>query len=219
MIEDNLNRIKQSIPKNVKLVAVSKTKPNADILIAYKAGQRVFGENKVQELAQKQSELPTDIEWHLIGHLQTNKVKFIAQFVSLIHAVDSLKLLKEINKQAKKHNRTINCLLQFHIAQEESKFGLNFDQAKELLSSQDFIELQNVSIAGVMGMASNTSNEEQVRGEFQTMENYFNVLKSHYFKFNDNFQHISMGMSGDYQIAIEEGSNMVRLGSSIFGLR
>ena len=219
MIEDNLNRIKQSIPKNVKLVAVSKTKPNADILIAYKAGQRVFGENKVQELAQKQSELPTDIEWHLIGHLQTNKVKFIAQFVSLIHAVDSLKLLKEINKQAKKHSRTINCLLQFHIAQEESKFGLNFDQAKELLSSQDFIELQNVSIAGVMGMASNTSNEEQVRGEFQTMENYFNVLKSHYFKFNDNFQHISMGMSGDYQIAIEEGSNMVRLGSSIFGLR
>ncbi|MGY8927459.1 MAG: YggS family pyridoxal phosphate-dependent enzyme [Flavobacteriales bacterium] len=219
MIEENLNRIKQSIPKNVKLVAVSKTKPNADILIAYKAGQRVFGENKVQELAQKQSELPTDIEWHLIGHLQTNKVKFIAQFVSLIHAVDSLKLLKEINKQAKKHSRTINCLLQFHIAQEESKFGLNFDQAKELLSSQDFIELQNVSIAGVMGMASNTSNEEQVRGEFQTMENYFNVLKSHYFKFNDNFQHISMGMSGDYQIAIEEGSNMVRLGSSIFGLR
>ncbi len=219
MIEENLNRIKQSIPKNVKLVAVSKTKPNADILIAYQAGQRVFGENKVQELAQKQSELPTDIEWHLIGHLQTNKVKFIAQFVSLIHAVDSLKLLKEINKQAKKHSRTINCLLQFHIAQEESKFGLNFDQAKELLSSQDFIELQNVSIAGVMGMASNTSNEEQVRGEFQTMENYFNVLKSHYFKFNDNFQHISMGMSGDYQIAIEEGSNMVRLGSSIFGLR
>ncbi|MDB4324209.1 YggS family pyridoxal phosphate-dependent enzyme [Crocinitomicaceae bacterium] len=219
MIEENLNRIKQSIPKNVKLVAVSKTKPNADILIAYKAGQRVFGENKVQELAQKQSELPTDIEWHLIGHLQTNKVKFIAQFVSLIHAVDSLKLLKEINKQAKKHSRTINCLLQFHIAQEESKFGLNFDQAKELLSSQDFIELQNVSIAGVMGMASNTLNEEQVRGEFQTMENYFNVLKSHYFKFNDNFQHISMGMSGDYQIAIEEGSNMVRLGSSIFGLR
>ena len=219
MIEENLNRIKQSIPKNVKLVAVSKTKPNADILIAYQAGQRVFGENKVQELAQKQSELPTDIEWHLIGHLQTNKVKFIAQFVSLIHAVDSLKLLKEINKQAKKHSRTINCLLQFHIAQEKSKFGLNFDQAKELLSSQDFIELQNVSIAGVMGMASNTSNEEQVRGEFQTMENYFNVLKSHYFKFNDNFQHISMGMSGDYQIAIEEGSNMVRLGSSIFGLR
>ena len=219
MIEENLNRIKQSIPKNVKLVAVSKTKPNADILIAYKAGQRVFGENKVQELAQKQSELPTDIEWHLIGHLQTNKVKFIAQFVSLIHAVDSLKLLKEINKQAKKHSRTIKCLLQFHIAQEESKFGLNFDQAKELLSSQDFIELQNVSIAGVMGMASNTLNEEQVRGEFQTMENYFNVLKSHYFKFNDNFQHISMGMSGDYQIAIEEGSNMVRLGSSIFGLR
>ena len=150
MIEENLNRIKQSIPKNVKLVAVSKTKPNADILIAYKAGQRVFGENKVQELAQKQSELPTDIEWHLIGHLQTNKVKFIAQFVSLIHAVDSLKLLKEINKQAKKHSRTINCLLQFHIAQEESKFGLNFDQAKELLSSQDFIELQNVSIANVL---------------------------------------------------------------------
>ena len=219
MIEENLIRVKKTIPKNVKLVAVSKTKPNADILIAYEAGQRVFGENKVQELTQKQSELPDDIEWHLIGHLQSNKVKFIAPFVSLIHAVDSLKLLKEINKQAKKNNRTINCLLQFHIAQEESKFGLNFEQAQELLSSQDFIELQNISISGVMGMASNTEDEEQVREEFQTLENYFNVLKSHYFKFNDNFQHLSMGMSGDYLIAIEEGSNMVRVGSLIFGSR
>jgi len=219
MIKDNLARVRQNIPSDVTLVAVSKTKPNSSILEAYEEGQRIFGENKVQECVEKQEALPKDIEWHLIGHLQTNKVKYIAPFVKLIHAVDSLKLLKEINKQAKKNNRTIDCLLQFHIAREETKFGLSFIEVQELLSSTEFIELQNISITGVMGMATFTNNEEQIREEFQALENYFNVIKSHFFKFNDAFKTISMGMSGDYQIAIEEGSTMVRVGSSIFGER
>jgi PLP dependent protein len=219
MIKENLVRIKESLPSDVTLVAVSKTKPLEDIMEAYEAGQRIFGENKVQELVDKQAVLPEDIEWHLIGHLQRNKVKYIAPFVSLIHAVDSIKLLKEINKQAKNNDRTIDCLLQFHIATEESKFGLNFDEAREILASEEFLSLQNISIAGVMGMATFTKNEEQVRDEFRSLENYFNVLKSHNFKFNDEFRHISMGMSGDYKLAIEEGSTMVRVGSSIFGSR
>ena len=219
MIKENLLSVKENIPEDVTLVAVSKTKPNEAIIEAYNCGQRIFGENKVQELTEKHEKLPKDIEWHLVGHLQSNKVKYIAPFVSLIHAVDSLKLLKEINKQALKNNRVINCLLQFHIAEEESKFGLNFEEAKEILESSDFVEMQNISIVGIMGMASFTTNEEKIRGEFQTMENYFNVIKSHFFKFNNNFQHISMGMSGDYKIAIEEGSTMVRVGSSIFGSR
>ncbi len=219
MIKEDLKKVRNNIPNDVTLVAVSKTKPNSDILEAYKAGQRIFGENKVQECVEKHESLPKDINWHLIGHLQTNKVKYIAPFVALIHAVDSFKLLKEINKQAKKNNRTIDCLLQFHIAQEESKFGLSFIEAQELLGLPEFVELQNVSVIGVMGMATFTENEEQVREEFQALENYFNVLKSHFFKFNDAFKTISMGMSGDYQIAIEEGSTMVRVGSSIFGNR
>ncbi|HIP32998.1 MAG TPA: YggS family pyridoxal phosphate-dependent enzyme [Crocinitomicaceae bacterium] len=219
MIKENLKAVRVNIPTDVTLVAVSKTKPIEDILEAYAEGQRIFGENKVQELVDKYEVLPKDIEWHLIGHLQTNKVKYIAPFVSLIHAVDSLKLLKEINKQAKKNGRTIDCLLQFHIAQESSKFGLSFEYAREILESNEFVELQNISIAGVMGMATFTNNEEKIREEFQALENYFNVLKSHYFKFNNHFQHISMGMSGDYQIAIDEGSTMVRVGSSIFGSR
>ena len=219
MIKENLKNIKAVIPSSVSLVAVSKTKPNDAILEAYNAGQRIFGENKVQELTQKQLDLPEDIEWHFIGHLQSKKVKSIAPFVSLIHAVDSIKLLTEINKQALKNNRTINCLLQFHIATEQSKFGLTFEEVREILESDAFVELQNISITGVMGMATFTENENQVREEFQALENYFNVLKSHYFKFNDNFEHISMGMSGDFQIAIEEGSTMVRIGSSIFGSR
>ncbi len=219
MIKENLSIVRENIPEGVTLVAVSKTKPNEMILEAYHEGQRIFGENKVQELVEKQEHLPKDIEWHLIGHLQTNKVKYIAPFVKLIHAVDSLKLLKEIDKQAKKNKRTIDCLLQFHIAQEESKFGLSFIEAQELLSSPEFITLQNISITGVMGMATFTDNEEQIREEFQALENYFNVIKSHYFKFNDAFSIISMGMSGDYKIAIEEGSTMVRVGSSIFGKR
>lgn len=219
MIKENLKSVKANIPDKVTLVAVSKTKPNESILEAYNEGQRIFGENKVQELAEKQAALPQDIEWHLIGHLQTNKVKYIAPFVSLIHAVDSFKLLREINKQAKKNDRIINCLLQFHVAEEDSKFGLTFEEVREILESNEFVELQNISITGIMGMATFTNNEEQVREEFQALENYFNVLKSHYFKFNNHFQHISMGMSGDYQIAIEEGSTMVRVGSSIFGSR
>jgi len=219
MIRENLELIRAEIPSGVTLVAVSKTKPVEMLKEAYDAGQRVFGENKVQELVDKFAELPEDIEWHMIGHLQTNKVKYIAPFVSLIHAVDSLKLLREINKQAKKNDRIINCLLQFHIAEEESKFGLSFDDGREILESNEFVEMENVSVVGVMGMATFTSDQEQVRDEFRTLENYFNVLKSHYFKFNNNFEHISMGMSGDYKLAIEEGSNMVRIGSSIFGSR
>ena len=219
MIVDRLSEIRDEIPKEVTLVAVSKTKPASDIQIAYDAGQRIFGENKVQELTAKEEALPKDIQWHFIGHLQTNKVKYIASFVSVIHAVDSLKLLEEINKHAIKNNRTIDCLLQFHIADEESKFGLDFEKAQELLGSREFVELQNVNIIGVMGMATFTKNEEQVRDEFQNLESYFNVLKSHYFKFNEDFRTISMGMSGDYRLAIEEGSNMIRLGSTIFGAR
>jgi pyridoxal phosphate enzyme (YggS family) len=219
MIRENLELIRAEIPSGVTLVAVSKTKPAHMLQEAYDAGQRIFGENKVQELVDKFGELPEDIEWHMIGHLQSNKVKYIAPFVSLIHAVDSLKLLREINKQAKKNDRIINCLLQFHIAEEESKFGLSFDDGREILESNEFVEMENVSVVGVMGMATFTSDQEQVRDEFRTLENYFNVLKSHYFKFNDSFEHISMGMSGDYKLAIEEGSNMVRIGSSIFGSR
>jgi len=219
MIAENLKKIKATISANVTLVAVSKTKPASDILEAYACGQRVFGENKVQELADKAEVLPKDIEWHMIGHLQSNKVKYIAPFVSMIHSVDGMKLLSEINKQGKKNDRVINCLLQFHIAQEDTKFGLSFEEAQELLSSRDFITMDNISIVGVMGMATFTDNEDQLRQEFTTLENYFHVLKSHFFKFNEDFKHISMGMSGDYQIAIEEGSNMVRVGSSIFGSR
>ena len=219
MIKENLERIRQDIPDNVTLVAVSKTKPVSDLLEAYDNGQLVFGENKAQELVLKAQELPKDIEWHMIGHLQTNKVKIIAPFVHLIHAVDSIKLLKEINKQAAKNKRIIRCLLQFHIAKEESKFGMDFVAVKNLLGSNDFIEMQNISIVGLMGMATFTDNKEQIIDEFRSLEGYFQIVKSHFFKFNDAFEHISMGMSGDYKIAIEEGSTMVRIGSSIFGAR
>lgn len=219
MIQDNLGKIINEIPQNVTLVAVSKTKPVSDILTAYQAGQRVFGENKVQELCQKQEQLPLDIQWHLIGHLQTNKVKYIAPFVSLIHAVDSLKLLQEINKEAKKNNRIIDCLLQFHIAQEDTKFGLDFEEASEILKDEKYIEMDNIRIVGVMGMASFTDNIEQIHDEFRNLHAYFQIIKSHFFKFNHDFKEISIGMSGDYKIAIEEGSTMIRVGSSIFGGR
>lgn len=219
MNETEFNSFKNDLPEDVTLVAVSKTKPAEDIQKMYSYGQRHFGENKVQELVDKQDTLPKDIKWHFIGHLQTNKVKYLAPFVSLIHAVDSLKLLKEINKEAKKNDRIIECLLQFHIAQEDSKFGLNFDEAQEILDSKTFVEMQNVSIVGVMGMASFSDDSNLVRSEFQTLEGYFQILKSHYFKFNDNFKEISMGMSGDYGIAIEEGSTMIRIGSKLFGAR
>ena len=219
MISENLNTVKTTIPEGVELVAVSKTKPNAVLLEAYKAGQRVFGENKVQELVDKSQALPKDIEWHFIGHLQTNKVKYIADFVHLIHAVDSLKLLKEINKQAKKHDRIINVLLQFHIAEEDSKFGLRYEEAEDVLDSPEFFSLKHVRIVGVMGMATFTSDQDQIRREFRQLNNFFHILKSKQFKFAEYFKTVSMGMSGDYAIAIEEGSNMVRIGSSIFGSR
>jgi PLP dependent protein len=218
-LANRLSQLKQELPEEVVLVAVSKTKPAELVQEAYDAGQRVFGENKVQELVDKWEVLPKDIEWHLIGHLQSNKVKYIAPFVSMIHSVDSFKLLQEINKQAEKNNRVIPCLLQFHIAQEETKFGLSFEEAEEILQNREFIEMDHVSIVGLMGMASFVDNEEQVRDEFRTLYNYFAILKSNYFKYNPDFKVISMGMSGDYQLAIEEGSTMIRVGSSLFGNR
>jgi hypothetical protein len=219
MIVKNLVNVQDSLSENVKLIAVSKTKPASDIQTLYDAGQRAFGENKVQELVEKYEVLPKDIKWHLIGHLQSNKVKYIAPFVHLIHGVDSFKLLKEINKEGGKCKRIIPCLLQFHIAQEETKFGFSFEEAQEMLESNEFVELQHVAIHGVMGMASFTENENQIHEEFQTLHNYFQLIKSHYFKFNTDFKEISMGMSGDYKIAMEEGSTMVRVGSTIFGSR
>ena len=219
MIKENLDAIRKTIPEDVTLVAVSKTKPVSALQEVYDAGQRHFGENKVQEMTEKSEVLPKDIKWHLIGHLQTNKVKYIAPYVHLIHSVDSFKLLKEIDKEAKKNNRIIDCLLQFHVAQEETKFGLDFEEAKELIENPEFIDLHNVHLVGVMGMASFTENEDVVRKEFQQLEEYFQLIKSYYFTFNDDFKEISMGMSGDYQLAIEEGSTMVRVGSSIFGTR
>ncbi|TNE55249.1 MAG: YggS family pyridoxal phosphate-dependent enzyme [Bacteroidetes bacterium] len=219
MSRENWEKIVEILPEEVTLVAVSKTKPVAAIQDLYDAGQRVFGENKVQELCEKEEVLPKDIQWHMIGHLQRNKVKYMASFVTLIHGVDSLRLLEQINKEAARNNRVIDCLLQFHIAEEESKFGLNFEEASDLLESDEFIQMENVRIVGIMGMASNTSDEEQVRDEFRTLRNYFEILKSHYFRFNEDFKEVSMGMSGDYLLAVEEGSTMVRIGSALFGQR
>jgi pyridoxal phosphate enzyme (YggS family) len=218
-IAENLQEVRKEIPAHVTLVAVSKTKPNEAILEAYEFGERIFGENRVQELADKWEALPKGIEWHMIGHLQSNKVKYIAPFVSLIHAVDKDKLLYEIDKEAKKNNRVIRVLLQFHIADEDTKFGLSLDEAEELLESERFRELKNIEVAGVMGMATFTEDENQVRKEFQTLKSTFDKLKSAYFSSTPSFKEISMGMSGDYRIAIEEGSTMVRIGSSIFGTR
>ncbi len=214
-IKDNLNQIKSELPERVTLVAVSKTKPNEDILEAYEAGQRVFGENKVQEMVQKWEDLPKDIDWHMIGHVQRNKVKYMAEFVSLIHGVDSPRLLKEINKQAKKHGRVIPCLLQIHIAEEDTKFGLDKAELEELIESDAFKAMENIKIVGLMGMATFTDDENQVRKEFAQLKSMFENLKTKL----DDITILSMGMSGDYQIAIEEGSNMVRIGSSIFGAR
>ncbi len=218
-IAESLLNIKNTLPPSVTLVAVSKTKPASDILEAYNAGQRHFGENKVQELCEKQAVLPADIQWHLIGHLQSNKVKYIAPFVSLIHAVDSFKLLQEINKQAAKNNRTIPVLLQFHIATEESKFGFSKLEALEMLESSEFKHLENIQIMGVMGMATFSENTDLIRQEFTELKNIFSELKLQNFQNNSNFKEISMGMSGDYEIAIAQGSTMIRVGSSIFGGR
>lgn len=218
-IQDNLNSFRNQLPAGIKLVAVSKTKPVNIIDEAYNAGQRCFGENKVQELVEKQPLLPDEIEWHFIGHLQRNKVKFIAPFVSLIHAVDSLKLLNEINKHASNNNRIINCLLQFHIAKESTKFGLNYNEATELLESDQYNSFKHVNIIGVMGMATFTDNTEQVRFEFRLLKTYFNEMKEKYFSEKETFREISMGMSDDYKTAIEEGSTMLRIGTKIFGER
>ncbi len=218
MIKENLKNIQQHIPNHVTLVAVSKTKPIVDIQEAYDAGQRVFGENKVQEMVTKYDELPKDIEWHMIGHLQRNKVKYMAHFVNLIHGVDSFKTLQEINKQAKKHNRVINCLLQARIAEEETKFGLSFDDIQQIVNDENFSELTNIKVVGLMGMATFTDNQEQLRNEFSSLSSFFNSIKSTV-KNNFELEILSMGMSGDYQLAIDCGSTMVRIGSSIFGAR
>ncbi len=217
-IAENILKIKNEIPENVKLVAVSKTKPDAAILEAYEVGQRVFGENKVQELVDKYERLPKDIEWHFIGHLQSNKVKYIAPFVCLVHGVDSLKLLKEIDKQGAKCERIIDCLLQFHIASESAKFGFYKEEAFELLQSPEFKTLKNIRIVGVMGMATYTDDDAQIRKEFANLKSYFAEIKEKFIP-EETFKEISMGMSADYTIAIEEGSTMIRLGSSIFGIR
>lgn len=218
-VAENISKFLEQIPEHVKLVAVSKTKPNEAILDAYQVGHRIFGENKVQDLSVKAAQLPNDIEWHFIGHLQTNKVKYIAPFISMIEAVDSLKLLKEINKQAKKNQRKIKCLLQFHIAEEESKFGLSMHDAQSILNSEQYSSYENIDIVGVMGMATYTDNDIQVRSEFARLKGYFDDLKEKYFQNNDHFKEISMGMSGDFRMAIEEGSTMIRVGSAIFGAR
>ena len=219
-IANNIKNIKKEIDSvSVRLIAVSKTKPTTDILEAYDAGQRIFGENQVQELVEKYNSLPKDIEWHLVGHLQTNKVKFIAPFISLIHGVDSFKLLKEINKEAIKKNRTIDCLLQIYIADEDTKYGLGFDEAIELLSSDEYTQLKNIHIVGVMGIATNTDNQSQLKEEFYELKTFFNGLKESFFKNDAEFKEISMGMSADYKLAIKEGSTMVRIGSDIFGKR
>ena len=214
-VYNNIIKIKSELPSHVTLVAVSKTKPNELINQAYLAGQIDFGENYVQELVDKYHELPKDIRWHFIGHLQTNKVKFIAPFVNLIHGVDSLKLLEEINKQAQKNNRIINCLLQIYIAQEDSKFGLSFDECQELLQSNSYLNLKNISVVGFMAMASNTEDNEQIKKEFLSLKKFHESMASIQLPLNI----LSFGMSSDYQLAISCGSNMIRIGSSIFGER
>jgi pyridoxal phosphate enzyme (YggS family) len=220
-IANNLLSIKSTLPEHVTLVAVSKTKPVVDLMEAYEAGQRIFGENKIQEMSDKWEQMPKDIQWHMIGHVQTNKVKFMAQFVSLVHGVDSLKLLQEINKQAQKNNRVIDCLLQMHIAEEETKFGLDEKELTALLSSTLFQELKNIRIVGLMGMATFTDDRIQIKKEFTHLKSIFDGLSKEASR-NETLQYfsvLSMGMSGDYQLAIECGSTMVRIGSSIFGGR
>jgi pyridoxal phosphate enzyme (YggS family) len=216
---DQLQSVLTKIPSSVQLVAVTKTRPVETLMEAYSLGLRDFGENRVQELIEKQPQLPADVRWHQIGHLQTNKVKYIAPFVHLIHSVDSLKLLIEINRQAIRQNRTIDCLLQVYIAREESKFGLDEDEVLQLLKSEEFTSMKNISIRGLMGMATFTENEAVVHAEFASLNSFFEKLKSYYFTDNDRFNLISMGMTSDYQIAIEEGSNMVRIGTALFGER
>ena len=222
-IKENLLQIKSQLPNHVTLVAVSKTKPVADLMEAYNAGQRIFGENKIQEMTDKWEEMPKDIQWHMIGHVQTNKVKFMAEYVSLIHGVDSLKLLQEINKQAQKHNRVIDCLLQIYIAEEESKFGLDEIELDEILKQvqNDNSDLKNIRIVGLMGMATFTDNQTQIKKEFDNLKTIFDKINADTISIDsiNRVSILSMGMSGDYKLAIECGSTMVRIGSSIFGNR
>ncbi len=214
-ISENIKKYRSELPDHVKLVAISKTKPKEDLMQAYRAGQRIFGENKIQEMTEKWEQLPEDIEWHMVGHVQRNKVKYMAPYVSLIHAVDSLKLLKEINKRAKQNERTIKCLLQIKIAEEDSKFGISAEEAKEILKSEAYEKMEHVKVIGLMGMATFTDDEDQVRSEFKYLKSVFDQLRGKFPELTE----LSMGMSGDYQIAVECGSTMVRIGSSIFGAR
>jgi len=218
-VVENLNGVKSRLPGGVILVAVSKTKPDEMILEAYRAGHLDFGENKVQDLVAKQERLPGDIRWHMIGHLQSNKVKYLATFVHMIHGVDSLKLLEVVNREAAKHSRTIDCLLQLRIAEEETKYGLTRDEVYDLVNSEAFSEMQNIRIRGLMGMATYTENREQIRGEFQLLNLIFDEMKASVFTGEEHFDQRSFGMSGDYELAVEEGSTMVRIGSLIFGQR
>jgi pyridoxal phosphate enzyme (YggS family) len=219
MIKENLEKIRATMPEGITLVAVSKTKPISDLQEAYDAGQRTFGENYPQEMRDKHEVLPQDIQWHFIGHLQTNKIKYIIPYVALIHSIDTANLLEAVNKEAKKHERVVDCLLQFHIAQEETKFGLDLDEARQLLESETFKAMENVRICGVMGMATFTDDKTEVRKEFKHLKAIFDILKKEYFANQPQFKEISMGMSEDYLIAIEEGATMVRVGSKIFGAR
>lgn len=219
MIRNNLQSVRKHIPAHVQLVCVSKFHPDEAVLEAYHAGERIFGESKVQEMCGKYERLPKDIRWHFIGHLQTNKIKFIIPFVELIHGVDSYKLLVEINKQAEKANRIVNCLLQIHIAKEETKFGFSPEELLEILDSGKWKTLGNVNICGLMGMATFTDNKNQVRAEFKNLKELFDAVKTTYFASDSSFKELSMGMSDDFELAIEEGSTMVRIGSLIFGLR
>ncbi|MEM0543347.1 YggS family pyridoxal phosphate-dependent enzyme [Flavobacterium sp. j3] len=226
-IKENLLQIKSQLPNHVTLVAVSKTKPVEDLMEAYHAGQRIFGENKIQEMTEKWQQMPKDIEWHMIGHVQSNKVKYMVPYVKLIHGVDSLKLLKEINRQAVRWRKNVDCLLQIHIAEEETKFGLDENELEELLNSEEFKKMTNINVIGLMGMATFTDNQEQIKREFDYLKSLFNKYKSlktdtsdsELAKQNCQLNTLSMGMSGDYQLAIDCGSTMVRIGSSIFGSR
>ena len=218
-VKQNISEIRKHIPSNVRLVCVSKFHPNETVLEAYECGERVFGESKVQEMCGKYETLPKDISWHFIGHLQTNKIKFIVPFVDLIHGVDSYKVLEEINKQALKVSKTVNCLLQIHIAKEETKFGFSSEELMETLSEGKWKELKGVTICGLMGMATYTENHEQIRNEFKRLKTLFDQVKTEFFTDTSSFCELSMGMSEDYQLAIEEGSTLVRIGTSIFGIR
>jgi len=218
-VPETIHRLKTELPTDTRLVAVSKFHPKEAILEAYEAGQRIFGESRVQELCEKQPVCPKDIEWHFIGHLQTNKIRQIVPFVALIHGVDSLKLLKEINKEGEKISRVIPCLLQIHIAQEETKFGFSFDECRDFLASGELKSLKFISLHGLMGMATLTENPTQIKAEFKSLKNFFDELKKNYLMDEPNFNDLSMGMSDDYEMAIEEGSTMVRIGSAIFGSR